>query len=151
MSKDVRPLDATDQALVALLRRDGRLPNNELARRVGIAPSTCLGRVRSLMERGVVRGIHADVDPRVLGHALQAMIAVSLTRESRSSLADFGPAMCRRDYVLNSFYVSGSYDYLLHVGCAGPDALRDIVNEISALPTVSGTETHLIFEHGSGG
>lgn len=150
MAKDVRPLDDVDRRLVALLQADGRLPNNELARRVGIAPSTCLTRVRSLVERGVVRGVHADVDPSVLGHTIQAMIAVGLTRDSRSSLPDFGPLMAARPYVLNTFYVSGSYDYLVHVGCGGTDDLRDVVNEISALPHVSGTETHLIFDHRSG-
>lgn len=150
MPKDVRPLDDVDRRLVALLQQDGRLPNNELARRVGVAPSTCLGRVRSLMERGVVRGVHADVDPAVLGLEIQAMIAVSLTRDSRTSLPDFAPVMASRAYVLNTFYVSGSYDYLLHVGCADTEDLRDIVNEVSGLPQVAGTETHLIFEHRAG-
>lgn len=151
MAKDVRPLDDVDRALVALLRADGRMPNNELARRVGVAPSTCLARVRSLVERGVVRGIHAEVDPAVLGHTIQAMIAVELTRDSRTSLPDFAPVMAARPYVINTFYVSGSYDYLVHVGCADTDDLRDIVNEISALPPVTNTETHLIFEHRSAG
>ena len=148
--QDVRPLDAVDRALVAALQRDGRLPNNELARIAGIAPSTCLARLRSLRERGVVRGVHADVDPAALGHALQAMIAVSLRPDAREQLADFAGTAAARPWVLNVFYVSGSYDYLLHVACAGSDALRDIVNELSAMRQVAGTETHLIFEHRPG-
>ena len=61
----VRPeggdLDEVDRHIVRELARDARTPNNALAERVGIAPSTCLGRVRSLRERGVIRGYHADV------------------------------------------------------------------------------------------
>ncbi|MFY9865091.1 MAG: winged helix-turn-helix transcriptional regulator, partial [Trebonia sp.] len=52
-------LDETDRRIVLELARDARLPNNTLARLAGIAPSTCLGRVRALRERGVIRGYHA--------------------------------------------------------------------------------------------
>src|ERR1700745_3278622 len=69
-------LDEIDRHIVFELARDARLANNALADRVGIAPSTCLGRVRSLRERGVIRGYHADVDPAALGRPLQAMLAV---------------------------------------------------------------------------
>ena len=50
---DVRPLiDETDRRILKILAVEARIPNNALAQRVGIAPSTCLGRVRSLVENG---------------------------------------------------------------------------------------------------
>ncbi|MGH3249392.1 MAG: Lrp/AsnC family transcriptional regulator, partial [Trebonia sp.] len=58
---DAGDLDDIDRHIVRELARDARTANNALAERVGIAPSTCLGRVRSLRERGVIRGYHADV------------------------------------------------------------------------------------------
>ena len=144
---DVQALDTVDRVLLAALQRDGRTPNNELARQAGIAPSTCLTRVRSLRERGAIRGIHADVDPEVLGLSIQAMIAVSLKSDARSALIDFASEVAEKPYVLNVFFVSGSYDYLLHVATGSSDGLRDIVTDISDSRKVSDTETHLIFEH----
>ena len=47
--RDTKPLDPTDLALVRLLEQDGRMSNAMLAREVGIAESTCLVRVRSLV------------------------------------------------------------------------------------------------------
>src|SRR5262245_376470 len=82
-------LDDIDRHLVRELARDARIANNALAERVGIAPSTCLGRVRSLRERGVIRGYHADVDPAALGRPLQAMIAVRLQSHARSRIRVF--------------------------------------------------------------
>src|SRR5271154_3780487 len=79
-------LDEYDRHIVRELARDARTPNNALAERVGIAPSTCLGRVRSLRERGVIRGYHADVDPAALGLALQALIAIRLESHARSGI-----------------------------------------------------------------
>ena len=78
-------LDEIDRHLVRELARDARQANNALAERVGIAPSTCLGRVRALRERGVIRGYHADVDQAALGRPLQAMIAVRLQSHARGA------------------------------------------------------------------
>ena len=69
-------LDADDRAIVRALAEDARVSNKELAERVGIAQSTCLTRVRALREHGVIRGYHADVDPRALGYTLSAYLRI---------------------------------------------------------------------------
>ena len=56
-------LDVTDRAILAALQKDAGLSNKELARKIRLAPSSCLQRVRRLRERGVLRGLHADVAP----------------------------------------------------------------------------------------
>jgi DNA-binding Lrp family transcriptional regulator len=85
---DVRPLiDETDRRILKVLAVEARIPNNALADRVGIAPSTCLGRVRSLVERGVIRGFYADIDPAAVGHSLQAIIAVRLQADARDAIS----------------------------------------------------------------
>src|SRR5215470_19541389 len=108
-------LDDIDRHIVRELAADARIPNNALARRVGIAPSTCLGRVRSLRERGVIRGYHADIDPAAIGRPLQAMIAVRLQADSRGHLRSFVAVMARLPEVLNVFFLAGKDDFLLHV------------------------------------
>ena len=89
---DVRhvQLDDIDHILLDELRRDARIPNNALAAAAGIAPSTALGRVRSLVERGVIRGFHAEVDPEALGQGIQAMISVRLQAEARKNIGEIG-------------------------------------------------------------
>src|SRR6266568_2551612 len=99
-------LDAVDQVIVRELAHDARLPNNELAARAGVAPSTCLSRVRSLRERGVIRGYHADIDPAAIGRPLQAMIAVRLQADARGHLRSF---VDRKSTRLNSSHSSSSY------------------------------------------
>jgi DNA-binding Lrp family transcriptional regulator len=140
-------LDETDLRIVRELARDARMPNNTLASRVGIAPSTCLGRVRALRERGVIRGYHADVDPAALGRPLQAMIAVRLQFDARGHLRGFVRGMARLPEVLNVFFLAGKDDFLLHVAAASTDDLRDFVERLSSNADVAYTETSLIFEH----
>ena len=73
-------LDDVDKRIVDALVRDGRQPNNALAARVGIAPSTCLARTRSLVDRGIIRGFRADIDYSRAGADLQAVIFVRVAQ-----------------------------------------------------------------------
>jgi DNA-binding Lrp family transcriptional regulator len=140
-------VDETDLVILRELARDARLPNNALAQRAGIAPSTCLARVRSLRERGVIRGYHADIDPAALGRPLQAMVAVRLQADSRGHLRSFVAGMASLPEVLNVFFLAGKDDFLLHVAAASTQALRDFVERLSRNADVAYTETSLIFEH----
>lgn len=148
-SNDVLPfLDEIDRRILRILAAEARIPNNALAERVGVAPSTCLSRVRSLRERGVVRGYHADVDPGALGRPIQAMIAVRLQAHARGHIPDFMAKIATLPEVLNVFFLGGSNDFLVHIAATGTQNLRDfVVVNLSGNPDVALTETNLIFEH----
>src|SRR5215211_7659675 len=141
-------LDEVDRELVRLLTVDGRMPNNALAEAAGIAPSTCLTRVRALRERGVIRGFHAEVDLAALGRPIQALVAVRIGAHSRDEIDRFRKRVPGLPGVLSLFHVSGANDYLLHVTAASPDELREFVlDHLTADPAVVHAETSLIFEH----
>lgn len=141
-------LDDIDRQLLALLSRDALLPNNALAAAVGIAPSTCLVRVRALRARGVIRGVHVDIDLESLGLPLQALIAVRLATHSRESIASFQAHVQALPKVLGIFHVSGTNDYLLHVAAESAQSLRDfVVDSITVRSEVLHAETSLIFDY----
>ena len=140
-------LDAVDRTILAALSSDARMPNNALAERAGIAASTCLGRVRALRERGVIRGFHTDIDPAAIGRPIQAMIAVRMQSHARSHLTEFAASVAELPEVLNVFFLAGKDDFLLHVAAVSTTTLRDFVETLSSNTDVSYTETSLIFEH----
>jgi len=145
----LRPrLDDVDRRILRALVDDARIPNNALADRVGIAPSTCLGRVRALRESGVIRGYHADVDPAALGRPIQAMIAVRLQSHARGHIPDFMAKIARLPEVLDVFFLGGADDFHVHIAATSTDNLRDfVVVNLSGDPDVARTETNLIFDH----
>ena len=153
MPKDVRPveLDATDRELLRLLQGDARMTNNELAQRVGIAPSTCHGRVRRLIDSGVIRGFFADVDPAAVGRPLRAMVAVSLQSDARGQIRRFVGEIATHDEVIDVFFLAGTDDYLLHVATADTETLRQFVEMLNGRREVAGTTTSLVFDHRRGG
>lgn len=131
-----------------MLVADARTPNNALAALVGIAPSTCLGRLRALRTRGAIRGFHADIDPAALGRPLQAMISVRLQAGARSRMVAFTRRIRALVEVQDIYFLAGADDFLLHVAATDAAGLRDfVVDQLSAHPEVALTETNLIFEH----
>ena len=133
---------------MAELERDARMPNNALAAAAGIAPSTCLGRVRSLVERGVIRGFHAEIDPAAMGRDLQAMISVRLQPNARKHIHKLADQLTEPDAVLDVYFIAGADDFLIHVATPDTETLRNfVVDNLSSHPAVASTETILIFEH----
>ena len=156
MSNNIRPqrrqsapeLDDVDRQILRILSDDARIPNNALAARVRVAPSTCLMRVRRLVDTGVIRGFHADLAPAALGRPLQALIAVRLAAASRQKIGEFARQMASLDGVLTVYFLGGANDFQIHIAAESPDALRDfVVKHLSASRDVAMTETNLIFEH----
>ncbi|MHA3703588.1 Lrp/AsnC family transcriptional regulator [Jatrophihabitans sp. YIM 134969] len=141
-------LDRVDRAILEHLARDARMPNNALAAAVGVAPSTCLGRVRALREAGVIRGFHADVDPVAIGRPLQAVVAVRVQAHARAQIATFAEQLAAAPEVLDVFFLAGADDFLVHVAARDTDDLREFVGVfLSGHPDVALTETNLVFQH----
>lgn len=152
--KNVRPvdLDAVDRRLLAILHADARISNSALADAVGIAPSTCHGRVRRLQELGVIRGFHADIDPAAIGLPLQAMVSVRLQSGARGKIRTFLQQIRRKPQVIDVYFLAGADDFILHVAARDTDDLRSfVVDNLNADADVAGTQTSLIFEHLRGG
>jgi len=144
-------LDDVDRALLAELLRDGRAPNVRLARAAGIAESTCLSRVRSLRERGIVTGISADLDLASIGLPVQAMVAIRFSGHLRADVDDFAGAVTSLPGVIAVYNISGADDFLVHVAAATPETLRDFVlDNLTGRPGVVHAETSLVFHANRG-
>ena len=124
------------------------MPNSALAEAVGIAPSTCHGRVRRLQDVGVIRGFHADIDPAAIGLPLQAMISVTLQAGARGRIRTFVQQIRQRPQVIDVYFLAGADDFIIHVAARDTDDLRSfVVDNLNSDADVAGTQTSLIFEH----
>ena len=152
MPKDPLPvLDDTDRAMLEILAADARITNQELAQRVGVAPSTALTRLRALRQNGVIHGFHAEVDLAALGRPLQALVAVRLAVHAREQIDAFTDAVRALPGVLMVFHLTGVTDYLVWVAAADAQDLREfVVDHLATHPSVAHAETSLIYEHKRG-
>jgi len=141
-------LDRIDFEILDALQEDARLSNKELAARVGLAPSTCLLRVRALMRDKVLLGHHADVDTDALGIGAQALIAVRLVQTSRDNFRALHAYVQSLPEVLAVFHVSGAADLQIHVAVRSNSHLRDLIcDRLATRKEVDRCETAIIYGH----
>lgn len=142
-------IDRIDFAILDLLQKNARLSNKEIAAAVGIAPSTCLERVRRLTRDGALRGFHAEVSDHAFGVGVQAMIEVSLERHSREAVQVFSAyALDEVPEVIALYHVTGEQDFFMHVAVRDADHLRDLLlDRFTTRPEVARLQTHIVFSH----
>jgi DNA-binding Lrp family transcriptional regulator len=141
-------VDRLDEEILWELYRDARVPNADLARRLHVAPSTTLTRLRALRRSGAYRTAHAQVDFPAVGLPIQAVIAVRLRAQGRGHALDFERRIIQLAPVINLFYIGGAEDFLIHVACTSTAQLRDLVTfHLSMDPSVASTQTHIVFDH----
>ncbi|MGO4760371.1 Lrp/AsnC family transcriptional regulator, partial [Streptomyces sp. 2MCAF27] len=128
-----------------------RQTNRELARTLGIAPSTCLERVRGLRERGVITGYRATVDLRALNRPVQALLAVRIRPPSREVIEGFKIYLMTLPEVLSVYVVAGSDDFLVHVAVPDVDRLHAfLMDRFSGRREVVDFRSSIIYQHVAG-
>ena len=136
-------LDELDHRLIDLLQRDDRVPVAELAKLLGVAPSTLNDRIRRLIPLGVISGFHARVAPERVGLDLMAFVFVGWSDPMTEPR--FLEAMAAAPEVLEVHHVTGAWNYLMKVRLK---TTRDLEGFFAAVvkqvPGVQRTETLIV-------
>ncbi|WP_329529341.1 Lrp/AsnC family transcriptional regulator [Streptomyces sp. NBC_01462] len=140
-------MDEVDRSILAVLEREGRISNNDLAARVGLTPSPCLRRVRQLEESGVIRGYRALIDPAAVGRGLRVLAGVRLVRHNRADVVAFEQGVMQLPEVAACHHITGNFDYLLQVEVADLPAYENFhANQLAALPGVATVNSFVIMK-----
>ena len=76
-------MDHIDFKILKILQNKARIPNVEVAREIGMAPSAVLERIKKLEARGIIDGYEVRLNPDRFGGSLIAFILITLTRDAR--------------------------------------------------------------------
>jgi len=134
-------IDDIDKDILNMIQQDGRISNAEIARKVSLAPSAVLERVRKLEDRNVIRGYAASLDAKQVGFGLTAFVSVR-TNECGDGTDEL---LARIPEVLEVHDVAGEDSYLLKVRAADPEDLAVLLREkLKSIPTVISTRTTVV-------
>ena len=129
--------DATDRRILALLQKDGRMTNAELASRVNLSASACHRRVQRLEEAGVITGYVALLDQRKAGRPTTVFVEITLTGQADDLLDTFERAVRAIPDVQECHLMAGTADYLLKIVVEDTDDFARIHRQhLSRLPGV---------------
>jgi Lrp/AsnC family leucine-responsive transcriptional regulator len=136
-------LDSVDRVILGLLQENARITNADLARRVEMAPSAVLERVRKLEERGLIAGYEARLNPKALGTGLLAFIFV----RSADRVGELSNARRLAEFpeVQEVHHITGEDCFLIKVRVRDTEDLGRLLNtKIGAIPTILSTRTTIV-------
>jgi len=130
--------DKIDLLILRELQENARLPNVELAARVGLSPSACSRRLDALEKSGTIEGYQAVISNKAIGQAITALVHITLKAQSEDHLEKFERAVKACPHIVTCFLMSGESDYLVRVNARDMEHYEWIYkNWLSALPGVS--------------
>jgi DNA-binding Lrp family transcriptional regulator len=137
-------LDAVDYEILATLQEDGRITNVDLAGRVGLTAPPCLRRVRSLEQRGVIRGYHARLDPPSLGYGITVFALVSLRSQAETDLKAFEEHVAALPEVRECHMLNGEIDFILKIVARDLQAFQQfLTTHLTTAANVASVKTSL--------
>jgi DNA-binding Lrp family transcriptional regulator/predicted transcriptional regulator len=136
-------LDALDRQVIALLQRDGRVSNVEMARELGIAEGTVRKRLERLVDSGIIR-VTAVVNPGVLSSAIPVFVGVEVDLQRVEQVAE---ALSAMPDVVSVAIVAGEYDLIFEAVLPSMDRLLPFLRDrVASIPGVKHTETFQVLE-----
>ena len=142
-----RTLDRIDLAILDTLQKDGRIANNDLAKKINLSASPCLERVRRLEKEGYIECYRAVLNPIKLNYSMSAFIQVTLDRTTSDVFEKFKVEVVKIKEVVECHMIAGGFDYLLKLRFANMEAYREVLGMIIELPAVSQTHTYIVTEN----
>ncbi|MFT0476133.1 Lrp/AsnC family transcriptional regulator [Pseudomonas antarctica] len=118
-------LDRIDEAIIDVLRHQGRITYEKLSSLVHLTPRPCLERVRKLERHGVIRGYGAIIDVQMVYPGLSLLVLVALSNQrGRSAQKAFEACVKACPQVFECQLISGPFDYSLRMRCRDMEHYR---------------------------
>lgn len=136
--------DEIDRQIMAHLQADGRMTNVDLADRVGLTAPPCLRRVRTLEEKGAIRGYHADLDPVWLGYTITVFAMVSLKSQAETDLEAFEEHVANIPEIRECYMLNGDIDFILKIVAKDLSSFQQfLTTKLTTAPNVAHVRTSL--------
>jgi Lrp/AsnC family leucine-responsive transcriptional regulator len=133
-------MDDVSLKILKILQEKARVPNIEVARQVGMAPSGVLERVRKLEKQGIIDGYEVRLNPTRFGRSLVAFVFIR--PQPGSDQSGLGKALTAIPDVQEVHYVAGEDGFLAKLRVSDTAHLERVRRErIAAIPQVRSTRT----------
>jgi Lrp/AsnC family leucine-responsive transcriptional regulator len=125
-----------------MLEANGRATYEEIARLVNLSANAVRGRVQALTRRGVIRGIHADVDWAGGGPKIEALIDIPLRPGAND--AQFEQSVVAMPGVVLLEHLAGPIHYQLRVAVSTTEGLDEVIRQLKEELRAESTNTQIV-------
>jgi len=133
-------IDHIDLQIISLLQEDSRLSFNKIAHKLGISVGTALNRVKSLEDKGVLKGYTVLLDPNKVGYGLTAII---LIQAEGKHLLDVENEVAKINNVISVYDITGDFDFIVIAKFKDRDSLNAFIKHLLTIPYIKRTVTNV--------
>ena len=135
-------LDAIDRKILGFLIKNARMPFLEIARECGISGAAIHQRVKKLEESGVILGSRLEVNPKMLGYDVCAIIGIRISDPTKT--IQTVEHLKKIPEITECHFITGKYNILMkNDRTTHQHLMHTIFDHILPLPEVSQTETFI--------
>jgi DNA-binding Lrp family transcriptional regulator len=140
-SHDTLSTDALDRRLLALLRKDARMPIARLSKALGVSRATVYGRIQKLEQAGVIEGFTIRINPEIDRRQIRAHVLIKvvgkLARATEKQLRAI-------PQIVALHAISGVYDLIAMLEAASAAELNELIDRIAELEGVEKTTSSIL-------
>lgn len=138
-------LDEYDKKIIMNMQEDASMSNKDLAEKIGLAPSSCLLRVKNLKEQGIIKRIVPIVDERQLGYEVIAFAKVDIKPMTHDTTEQFINAVSTIPQVVECYTITGDGCFLVKIVAKDLTDYRNFVlDKLTSIPFVSDVDTSMV-------
>lgn len=138
-------LDEYDKKIVELLQQDSSISNIDLSKKIGLAPSSCLLRVKNLKEQKVLKQFTVVVDEKLLGYGITCFAKVYLQPLNRETTSQFIEETKKIPEIVECYTITGDAAFLLKIVAKSFEYYRNFVfDKLLNVPYVSNIDTSIV-------
>ena len=138
---DLSGFDELDRRIIEAMCVSSQGSYRQMAKQLGVHPTTLIQRVKALESKGVVRGYRAKIDYMAMGYEFMGMVSVVA-----DDVVSVEKELVRIPEVMSVYDVTGEADCVVMVSCLDRESFSDAVKRISAIPGVRKTITSVVLD-----
>ncbi len=108
-------IDKFDKEILNLLQKNNKLTSLEISFEIGLSQSAVQRRITKLRKNNVIKADVSIIRPESVGLEITCIVDVILYEGNTKAIEDFKTTMSKCNEVVQCYYVTGTYDFVLIV------------------------------------
>ena len=138
-------IDKLDLQILSMLMQNAQMPYTEIAKQLDVSGGTVHVRMKKLINQGIVKGAHLEVDASLLGYDITAFVGMFL--EKGSLYNRIVRQLEHISEITEIHYTTGRYGIFVKIVSQNTRELRSVLNDkIQPIEGIQRTETFISLE-----
>lgn len=134
-------IDDLDLQIIKLLQEDSRASYGKIASKLGVSVGTVYNRIKSLEDKGILKGYTVIVDPMKVGYGT---IAIILVQAEGAHLVEVENEIAKLNNVVAVYDITGDFDIAVIARFRDRADLNSFVKKLLSMPYVKRTVTNVV-------